>query len=104
MNTQLMFSHATDEWETPQALFDELDREFHFELDVCATDRNAKCPVYFTKMQDGLSKKWGGVYMLDEPSLRAGNWEMGQESVGRIRERRDGCVSAASENGHKMVA
>src|SRR3990167_2147282 len=37
------------DWATPQGLFDELDREFHFTLDVCASDWNAKCKRYFTE-------------------------------------------------------
>lgn len=54
------FSSQTDEWETPQDLFDDLDREFKFELDVCALDSSAKCPTYFTPETDGLSKEWRG--------------------------------------------
>jgi phage N-6-adenine-methyltransferase len=52
------FSSATDEWATPQDLFDQLDAEFNFELDVCALDSSAKCPTYFTPQTDGLSKDW----------------------------------------------
>lgn len=58
MNTQVMFSSKTPEWETPQKLFDELNKEFGFTLDVCATDQNAKCPRYFTKEINGLSQSW----------------------------------------------
>ena len=61
MNTDVMFSSATDEWGTPQDFFDKLDSEFHFTLDVCATDENAKCPNYFTRAQDGLSHGWGAI-------------------------------------------
>ena len=43
MNTDVMFSSATDLWETPQDFFDKLDAEFHFTTDVCATPENAKC-------------------------------------------------------------
>ncbi len=43
MNTDVMFSSKTDLWETPQDLFDKLDTEFHFNLDVCALPENAKC-------------------------------------------------------------
>ena len=60
MNNEVMFSSKTCEWETPQAFFDALNDEFHFELDVCATDENAKCPQYFTEEQDGLSQRWYG--------------------------------------------
>ena len=30
MVDKVLFSHKSDEWETPQELFDELDKEFHF--------------------------------------------------------------------------
>lgn len=44
----VMSSSASPEWATPQDVFDDLDAEFGFELDVCATDENAKCSRYFT--------------------------------------------------------
>jgi len=43
-----LMSSATDDWATPQSLFDALHREFSFTLDVCATPTNAKCARYFT--------------------------------------------------------
>jgi phage N-6-adenine-methyltransferase len=49
MNTktqQTLFGSATGEWSTPQDLFDQLDREFHFVLDAAADERNAKCLHY----------------------------------------------------------
>lgn len=58
VNTDIMFSSKTDLWETPQEFFDALDEEFHFELDVCATNENAKCDCYFTREQDGLNQEW----------------------------------------------
>ena len=60
MNGKGLFSSNSDEWATPQKLFDDLNNEFDFELDVCATEENHKCPEYFTKEQDGLSKNLGG--------------------------------------------
>ena len=54
-----LFSSATVEWATPQALFDKLDAEFHFDLDPCCTHENAKCAEHFTKAEDGLSQNWG---------------------------------------------
>ena len=76
MNTDVMFSSATDEWETPQDFFDKLDSEFHFTLDVCATDENAKCPNYFTRAQDGLSRGWGGntCWMNPPYGRKIGAW------------------------------
>lgn len=52
------FAHDSDEWETPQPFFDELDREFGFTLDVCATDANHKCIEYWTASHDGLQQDW----------------------------------------------
>lgn len=52
------FSHESVEWETPQAFFDELHKEFDFEFDACATPQNAKCAHYFTKEHDALAHPW----------------------------------------------
>lgn len=38
--------------------FEELDKEFHFDLDVCATPENAKCVRYYTRVDDGLKQAW----------------------------------------------
>lgn len=56
-----LFSSNSELWETPQKLFDCLDREFHFTLDPCATKENAKCALFFTEKEDGLKQNWGGV-------------------------------------------
>lgn len=75
MNTDVMFSSKTDLWETPQEFFDELDREFHFDLDVCALPENAKCARYYTPEQDGLSRPWDGVCWCNPPYGRdIGKW------------------------------
>jgi site-specific DNA-methyltransferase (adenine-specific) len=58
MNTDLMFSSKSDEWETPQNLFNELDKEFHFTIDVCATEQNAKVDTFHTKETNGLTANW----------------------------------------------
>ena len=67
MNTELMFSSKTDQWETPQDFFDQLDREFHFTLDPCADQTNHKCDRYFTKEQDGLRQDWSGEVVFCNP-------------------------------------
>lgn len=60
MSNRLAVHHSSKrmDWETPQELFEEIDSQFHFDVDVCATAENAKLPVFFTPAQDGLSKKW----------------------------------------------
>jgi phage N-6-adenine-methyltransferase len=47
-----------NDWETPQELFDELDREFAFTLDVCANHQNRKCQFYINEEEDGLREDW----------------------------------------------
>ena len=74
MNTDVMFSSKTDLWETPQDFFDELDLEFHFDLDVCAIPQNAKCVRYYTPEEDGLSQPWEGTCWCNPPY----GWEIGR--------------------------
>ena len=52
------FSSETPHWSTPQWLFDALDREFGFTLDVCATAENAKCGAYFSEADNALLRDW----------------------------------------------
>ena len=48
------------EWESPQWLFDLLDKEFDIAIDVCANEHNAKCPMYFFLPDlDGHKQDWG---------------------------------------------
>lgn len=75
MITRGLFSSATDMWETPQNFFDELDKEFHFSCDVCATRENAKCAKFYTPEQDGLKQTWEGTLWMNPPYGREiGKW------------------------------
>jgi site-specific DNA-methyltransferase (adenine-specific) len=63
VNNTVMFSRQSDEWETPQALFDALDAEFRFMLDAAASAANAKCREFFGSggewdTPDGLLVDW----------------------------------------------
>jgi site-specific DNA-methyltransferase (adenine-specific) len=72
-----MMSSATPEWATPRDLFDALDAEFHFDIDVCATKHNAKCLRYWTKEHNALTKEWGCrlTYWMNPPYGREiGTW------------------------------
>jgi len=60
-------SSASPVWETPQWLFDLLDKEFGFTLDVCALPDNAKCERFFSPETDGLTQKWEGVCWMNPP-------------------------------------
>lgn len=76
MNTDLMFSSATDQWATPRAFFSQWDEVFHFTLDVCADATNHKCVRYFDRETDGLSQDWGTeVCWMNPPYGREiGRW------------------------------
>ncbi len=69
MNTKTLFSSKTDKWETPQTFFDELNREFDFNLDPCADETNHKCEKYFTEEENGLLQDWGGVPGILQPTI-----------------------------------
>ena len=53
------------DWETPFALFDQIERNLierfdqRFVLDVCATKQNAKCRRFYTA--DSLSRSWASA-------------------------------------------
>lgn len=61
------FQSNKHDWETPQFLFDGLNAEFGFELDVCATEANAKCKRFFSADDDGLKQVWAGVCWMNPP-------------------------------------
>ena len=71
-----MLSSSTDQWATPQTVFDALDREFAFTLDPCATLSNAKCSKFFTRAQDGLAQGWRNevVFMNPPYGAEVGRW------------------------------
>lgn len=67
MVSGVLFSSRSEEWGTPSALFAELDREFHFNLDPCCTHENAKCERHYTIDTDGLTQDWGGARVFCNP-------------------------------------
>jgi len=76
VNREVLFSHKSDLWSTPQKLFDELDAEFHFTLDPCADESNHKCDKYFTEKDDGLKQDWTGeiVFVNSPYGRQLGKW------------------------------
>lgn len=71
-----LYASNTAEWSTPQDFFDKLNNEFHFTLDPCSTDQNAKCKKHYTKDQDGLKQSWAGetVYCNPPYGREIGAW------------------------------
>lgn len=64
------------DWETPQALFEELDREFHFTLDAASNDGNAKCAKHYTAEDSAFDHDWGGETVFCNPPYgrRIADW------------------------------
>jgi len=60
MRIQACLTSNSNEWATPQKFYEELDAEFHFNLDPCSTHENAKCERHFTLEDNGLARDWGG--------------------------------------------
>lgn len=58
---------ASDEYMTPQDLYEDLDKEFHFDLDPCSTHENAKCEKHYTVEENGLNQDWGGCRVFCNP-------------------------------------
>lgn len=83
MNRQTPMLEEDDVRETPDSLFQPLHEEFRFTLDACATDQNAKLPLYWTLnglhqratngdyvlvgAGDGLSGSWAGERVWCNP-------------------------------------
>lgn len=59
-DSKAMFTSNSDEYSTPDALFESLNDEFDFTLDPCATHENHKCLAYYTSAENGLNRNWGG--------------------------------------------
>lgn len=75
MINKSLFSSKSDEWATPQDLFDELNQEFHFDLDPCATAANAKCKNYIDSFGNGLKADWAGHKVFcNPPYSQIGAW------------------------------
>jgi len=73
--TDVHFSSKSKEWETPQCLFNRLDKEYGFTVDVCAKHKNKKCEKYYTVEDDALTKDWAGVCWMNPPYGREiGKW------------------------------
>lgn len=63
------------DWETPQPLFDLLDREFRFTLDAAASDANHKCERYLTETENALeAMPEGEVIFVNPPYGRLSAW------------------------------
>lgn len=68
------FESKKQDWETPDEIFVPLNEEFGFTLDVCATSENAKCDLFFSEEDDGLTRDWHGICWMNPPFGVQGKW------------------------------
>lgn len=100
----VLFSKSSDEWTTPESVFDSLNAEFNFTLDPCATSDNHKCAQYFTKDQDGLTKNWGGVQRVLQSTLQP-DLSVGPEVLpGITKAWNSGCYAHSSKDRHTIFS
>lgn len=67
MVNKALFSSNSDEWATPLDVYQNLDNEFSFNLDPCASEKNHKCDKYFTPEINGLTQSWKGYRVFCNP-------------------------------------
>lgn len=67
------FSSRDPGWGTPVDLYERLNAEFGFTLDVCTTpDNPLGTPHFFTPEEDGLGRDWAGhICWMNPPYGRA---------------------------------
>lgn len=71
----VLWSSNGDEWYTPYDLYEQLNDEFNFTLDPCATIENHKASKYYTIEDDGLKKSWNNeIVFCNPPYSNIKNW------------------------------
>lgn len=53
------WAEVKNDWETPPELFEKLNAEFHFDVDIAASAENSKCDIFIPYPQtDALLENW----------------------------------------------
>lgn len=59
---------ASDEWHTPQYIFDALGEQFHVDVAAPADGpMHVPCDWWFSKDEDGLAQEWSGLVWMNPP-------------------------------------
>ncbi len=70
-----MADDARQEAETPQRIFTALHKQYRFTIDICATDHNAKLPLFISKHEDALDNfVWTGRVWCNPPYVLIPAW------------------------------
>lgn len=81
-NTKGLMSSLSDEWRTPQKLFDKLDSEFHFDSDPC--------PMKDRPLKKGMIHEWGCRVFVNPPYSQIKQWVKA-------------CYEYAKDSGYALV-
>lgn len=64
-----------NEWFTPDDLFREIEHRYGpFDIDAAASEKNAKCDLFYDEQADGLSQPWEGVVWCNPPYKNIIDW------------------------------
>ena len=75
MVDKVLFSHDSDEWQTPKGLYDQLNAEFEFMTDPCTTpDNPLGTKIFYTKEDNGLVQDWKGNTFINPPFSQTKEW------------------------------
>jgi len=61
------FASKNQQFETPDSLFNAINKEFNFTCDVCASEENKKVLFCYTEEDSCLDKSWSGVCWMNPP-------------------------------------
>ena len=64
---EVHFSSKSNEWNTPDDLYNTLHNEFNFTLDPCTNGENNKCNKFYTEKENGLIQDWSKDIVFMNP-------------------------------------
>ena len=64
---EIALSSKKNDWTTPINLFDILNNEFHFTVDLCASAENALCNKFYSIENSGLNARFSREIVFCNP-------------------------------------
>ncbi len=84
---------SSDEFGTPDWLFNALNEEFYFTVDAAASAKNTLLPKFWTKEDSALTKSWKGERVFCNPPYSRGHVKTFFDKAW-VETRLGGCVLA----------
>jgi len=71
----ILFSHKSDDYITPDWLIEQLKKGYNIQLDACTTEDNPlNIKKFYTKQDDGLSQEWVTWTYCNTPYSQITSW------------------------------